>query len=303
MALAEWVDHVVELSRRGGAAFQRAEIADHLAATFGCHVTWNWAEPDGRFGFEVQGPLPGDLGLLEVDGWVVDAMRSHPLLVWFAHTGDPTPMSAGRVPRELVAPTGWAYLTEALGPHGCDQQLSIPYRLGASSYGAFVLAQARQDFADEQLDLARHLQPLLAVLDRQAEVLGARARPVAAGADADLTCREVAVLRLLAEGMTAAAIGRRLLVSPRTVQCHLGHIYRKLGVSDRMMAVLAAREAGVLQGGADDAHDTGQPLAGPSFAWPGPRVFGDQDEGPAPEDPTASPPTRRRRGEPAVTPP
>ncbi len=236
IALAEWFDHVVELSRNGGAAFRRAEIADHLAATSECHVTWNWADPDGHFGFEVQGPLPGDPGPLDVGGWVPEAMRSHPLLVWFAHTGDPTPMSAGRVPRELVAPMGWAYLTEALGPHDCDQQLSIPYRLGTSSYRAFVLAQSRQDFADEQLDLARRLQPLLAVLDRQAGSLAQVPRSTAVGEEAVLTCREVAVLRLLADGLTAAAIGRRLWVSPRTVHCHLGHIYRKLGVSDRMMA-------------------------------------------------------------------
>lgn len=274
LALAEWVDHVVELSRSGGAAFQRAEIADHLAETFECHVTWNWAEPDGSFGFEVQGPLPGDLRLLEADGWAVEAMRRHPLLVWFAHTGDPTPMTAGRVPREVVPPRGRVFLTEALGPHDCDQQLSIPYRLGGTSYGAFVLAQPRVDFADEQLDLARRLQPLLTVLDRQADVVTRRACPEAARGEVNLTCREAAVLGLLAEGLTAAAIGSRLLVSPRTVHTHLDHIYRKLGVRDRMMAVLTARELGVLETGAGEAGAGGAPLAGPSFTWPGPPVFG-----------------------------
>jgi len=45
---------------------------------------------------------------------------------------------------------------------------------------------------------------------------------------------------------TARAIAHELQVSPRTVHTHLAHIYRKLGVCDRMRAVLVARELGVL---------------------------------------------------------
>ena len=62
----------------------------------------------------------------------------------------------------------------------------------------------------------------------------------------DLTDRELTVLRLLAEGETAAGIGRRLGISPRTVQKHLEHLYRKLGVGDRLLAVRAAIAAGLV---------------------------------------------------------
>ena len=62
----------------------------------------------------------------------------------------------------------------------------------------------------------------------------------------ELTGREVTVLALLAQGHTAAAIGRRLGISPRTVHVHLDHLYRKLEVHDRMTAVRAARDCGLL---------------------------------------------------------
>ena len=63
-----------------------------------------------------------------------------------------------------------------------------------------------------------------------------------------LTPREGEVLGLLAEGLLATTIAARLAVSPRTVHHHLGSIYEKLGVSDRLGAVLRARARGLLPG-------------------------------------------------------
>jgi DNA-binding NarL/FixJ family response regulator len=63
---------------------------------------------------------------------------------------------------------------------------------------------------------------------------------------ARLTDRELAVLCLLVEGCTAAAMAHRLGISVRTVQKHLEHMYRKLEVTDRLRAVLAAQQAGLL---------------------------------------------------------
>ena len=56
----------------------------------------------------------------------------------------------------------------------------------------------------------------------------------------------MAVLILLSQGLTAEGLARRLNISPRTVGKHLEHIYRKLDVSDRLMAVQSARELGLL---------------------------------------------------------
>jgi DNA-binding NarL/FixJ family response regulator len=63
---------------------------------------------------------------------------------------------------------------------------------------------------------------------------------------AELTSRELAVLHLLVEGCTAVAMAHRLGISVRTVQKHLEHVYRKLGVGDRLGAVLTAQRAGLL---------------------------------------------------------
>ena len=59
---------------------------------------------------------------------------------------------------------------------------------------------------------------------------------------ANLTAREVDVLRLLATGMTDSRIAETLVVSPRTINTHLRSIYAKLGVSSRSAATRFAVE-------------------------------------------------------------
>jgi two-component system nitrate/nitrite response regulator NarL len=62
-----------------------------------------------------------------------------------------------------------------------------------------------------------------------------------------LTDREGEVLRLLAEGRTAARIGEALHLSEATVKTHLHNLYDKLGVSDRAAAVATAMRWGLLE--------------------------------------------------------
>jgi two-component system, NarL family, response regulator len=63
---------------------------------------------------------------------------------------------------------------------------------------------------------------------------------------ADLTCRELEVLELLAEGATNKEIAKSLDISENTVRNHVNHIMEKLDVSDRTEAVTAAMRSGVL---------------------------------------------------------
>jgi DNA-binding CsgD family transcriptional regulator len=59
---------------------------------------------------------------------------------------------------------------------------------------------------------------------------------------AGLSAREVEVLRLVATGLTNAAAAEKLFLSPRTVNWHLGSIYRKLGFHSRTEATRFAVE-------------------------------------------------------------
>jgi DNA-binding NarL/FixJ family response regulator len=61
-----------------------------------------------------------------------------------------------------------------------------------------------------------------------------------------LTERELEVLAVAAEGLTAREIGTRLGVRERTVTTHLGRIYNKLGVGGRVGAVRAAARVGLV---------------------------------------------------------
>jgi LuxR family transcriptional regulator, maltose regulon positive regulatory protein len=61
-----------------------------------------------------------------------------------------------------------------------------------------------------------------------------------------LTARELEVLRLMATGLSNAAIAERLVVTVGTVKSHLKHIYGKLGVQSRTQAVAQARQRGLL---------------------------------------------------------
>jgi DNA-binding NarL/FixJ family response regulator len=70
----------------------------------------------------------------------------------------------------------------------------------------------------------------------------AEARP---GPLAELTAREVEVLRLIARGVRNRQIAERLVITEKTVANHVSNIYNKLQVADRVEAMLRAREAGL----------------------------------------------------------
>ncbi len=124
------------------------------------------------------------------------------------------------------------------------QRLHLCYHRRGISFGLFVLTRAGADFDHQERDLARRLQHLIGGLYVQSRAQSRHPAPVLPGSSVQvaLTGTEATVLALLAEGYTALGIARRLSNSPRTVHKHLEHIYRKLGVSDRLMAVQVAAD-------------------------------------------------------------
>jgi HD-GYP domain-containing protein (c-di-GMP phosphodiesterase class II)/DNA-binding CsgD family transcriptional regulator len=71
---------------------------------------------------------------------------------------------------------------------------------------------------------------------------GRRPAPSPAGWPAELTDREVEVLRLIARGQSNREVAQQLFIAPKTVGRHVENLYRKIGVSSRAAAAVFAME-------------------------------------------------------------
>ena len=76
-----------------------------------------------------------------------------------------------------------------------------------------------------------------------------RPAPAPPPALSDLTARETEVLELLARGLSNAEICERLVISEATTKTHVARILQKLGLRDRIQAVIYAYETGVVTPG------------------------------------------------------
>lgn len=127
-----------------------------------------------------------------------------------------------------------------------DDYVYESLRAGASG---FLLKNAPPDDLINAVRIVAGGDALLApaVTRRVIEAFAARPEPTrAVTAIADLTERETEVLQSVANGLSNAEIAEALFVSEATVKTHVSRILTKLGVRDRVQAVVAAYDAGLV---------------------------------------------------------
>lgn len=133
-----------------------------------------------------------------------------------------------------------------------EEYVYAALRAGASG---FMLKDAP---AEQLLDAIRVIHrgdALLApsitrMLIAEIAVRPARDATLTPGLD-ELTERELDVMRLVARGLSNSEIAESLFLGEATVKTHVGRILAKLGVRDRVQAVVVAYESGLVTPGAD----------------------------------------------------
>ncbi len=119
---------------------------------------------------------------------------------------------------------------EMLRRFGVTDGVTLGFRCGPAHVVQLSLDRYGQMFSDRDLAMLRMISPTLQRLMRTTRTT---ALP------ASLTMTERRVLQLLATGRSNSDIAADLYVSVATVRKHLEHAYRKLGVHNRMAAVVA----------------------------------------------------------------
>jgi len=127
-----------------------------------------------------------------------------------------------------------------------DEYVYEALRAGASG---FVL---KDDPPEQLIDAIRTVAAGNALLSpsvtkRVIEQFARRPRPAPPEGLDELTAREQDVFRLLARGLSNAEIGQELFITDTTVKTHVTHVLQKLGLRDRVQAVVLAYRAGLFE--------------------------------------------------------
>lgn len=171
---------------------------------------------NGREAVELVERLVPDLALIDLRMPVLDGVAATTQIV------------AGRTGTRVLILT--TYETDA----------EIERAVEAGAIGYLLKDATREQLIDAIRSAARG-ETVLA--PRVAARLVARMRQPAQAA---LTRREVDVLNAVADGLSNADIGKRLVIAEATVKTHLLRVFAKLDVSDRTHAVVVALERGLL---------------------------------------------------------
>jgi len=158
------------------------------------------------------------------------------------------PVMDGVEATRRLARTGTSARIVILTTFDSDEYVYEALRAGASG---FLLKDAQPAQLVDAIRVVARGEALLAptvtrrLLDRFAHTLPGSSG-TAPAALAELTEREREVLTLLASGLSNAELAERLFVSETTVKTHVSSILRKLGLRDRVQAVVLAYQAGLV---------------------------------------------------------
>jgi two-component system nitrate/nitrite response regulator NarL len=122
---------------------------------------------------------------------------------------------------------------------------AVAYRALAEGAAGFLSKEASAQAVCEAIVAASRGETVLSP-EVQSGIAG-EIRMRAAPKRLTLSARENEVLVLIADGLSAPDIGRRLHLSPATVKGHLHSLYEKLGVKERAAAVAEAMRRGLLE--------------------------------------------------------
>jgi two-component system nitrate/nitrite response regulator NarL len=122
---------------------------------------------------------------------------------------------------------------------------AVAYRAVAEGAAGFISKEASSQAVCEAIVAANRGETVMSpeVQSGIAEEIRLRSAPERLS----LSARENEVLVLIAQGLSAPDIGKRLHLSPATVKGHLHSLYEKLGVSERAAAVAEAMRRGLLE--------------------------------------------------------
>ncbi|MYT31930.1 MULTISPECIES: response regulator transcription factor [unclassified Streptomyces] len=192
----------------------RAGVIALLAAEPGIEIVGEAA--DGRAALELVDAYAPDVALVDLRMPVLDGVATTTEIV-------------ARHPRTRVL---------ILTTYDTDADIERGVEAGAIGY--LLKDTTREQLADAIRAAARG-ETVLA--PRVAQRLVAKMRRPA---PVPLTAREAEVLNAVADGLTNAEIGKRLVIAEATVKTHLLRLFAKLDVNDRTRAVVVALERGLL---------------------------------------------------------
>jgi len=206
-----------------------------------------------RTGHMVTG-VPAWLGQTRMDSLIGTYMLVHPLMRLYADGAERIPLILDDVAdRQWYRSDAYHAGREAIG---VTRQIALPLPSAPGIIRTIVIGRSGENFTDRDREIICRLQSPLARIDshaRELERLRRRTPPAndpaalaSRSAQHGITPRELTVLGLLAEGLTAAAIARRLSVSPHTVTKHQENLYRKLKTRDRLATVVLAQTLGII---------------------------------------------------------